>query len=679
MTSGEAATVSVGYGQLRPGQDSATPSGLAIFSFRQNGILVSETGVPATPEITSGRIYAEVNDTIRTGLAIANPGPQDAVVTFYFSDQSRSSFGNGTTTLPAGSQIAKFLDEAPFNGGASISGTFTFSTNMGVVAVALRGLTNERSEFLMTTLPVSPLGKTAEETVYFPHFADGAGWTTEVILVNPTDDTMAGTVQFFGPGSDSVSAQPETLSVNGQSASTFGYSIPGRGSQNLRTAGTATTTRVGSVRVSPSPNTPPPSGLSVISFRSGGVTVSEAGVPFATTGQAFRLYAEAGDEDTDSIQTGIAITNPSSNSVGLIFELLTAGGGSRAEPTTAITLPGNGQTALFLNQIPGLESISLPLEGVLRVSTDADEGIAVVGLRIRTNAREEFLITTTPVVNEADPDITQARYYPHLVDGGGFATRFIQLSGSTDQTMIGSLLFFSQAGAGLDLGLAESDSDPVMWQHGSTGWSPSSTPPPCEDPLILPLPVSLSKATSILYPGQPRSGNYKPHGGFRFDGAGQGNDVQIFAPIDADLYRGARHLEGGIVQYDFDFINPCGIMYRFNHLLELTPRFQAVAETLPLGGEGQSQTTFVTPGQTIRAGEIIGSGIGFPGNVFFDWGVYDLRSMNAASNDALWLELHPGEQAPYAICWLEYLSPPDRTIVGSLPTGNEGNTSDYCE
>ena len=476
-----------------------------------------------------------------------------------------------------------------------------------------------------------------------------------------------------------MAAQPITLTIGGQTASTFSYSIPGRSSENLRTAGTGTTTQVESVRVIPSANARTPSGVAVFSFRSGGITVAEAGVPAATIGQAFRLYAEATGTDGPSIQTGIAIANLSGSAVEVSFQLLNPGGGV-TELSGSTIVAGNGQRALFLNQIQGLESLTIPFQGVLRISTTASDGIAVVGLRIRTNQRGEFLITTTPLANEADPSLTNDLFYPHLVNGGGFTTQFIQLSGSADETLIGTLSFLSQAGAALDLGLATSDSSQVTWQHLGVAWTASSMPPNCESPLVLPLPMSLSRATSVLYPGQPRGGDYKAHGGFRFDGPGQSTDVEIFAPIDADLYRGARYLEGGILQHTFDFVNSCGIMYRLDHLLELTPLLQAVADTLPLGGEGQSQSTFLAPGQTIRAGEVIATDIGVPGNVFFDWGVYDLRMMNAASNDAGWLALHPGEQAPYAICWLEFLSPTDRPIVNDLPPsdGVSGSMSDYC-
>ena len=250
------------------------------------------------------------------------------------------------------------------------------------------------------------------------------------------------------------------MTVNGQTASTFSYTISGRSSQRLQTAGTGSSIQAGSVRVTPSTNAQGPSGLAVFSLKSGGVTVAEAGVSAAQTGQAFRLYAEATDADGGSIQTGIAIANPSSSSITVTFELLTLGGGSRGL-TGTVTVPGNGQIAQFMNQIQGLESLTTPLEGVLRISTTATNGIALVGLRSRLNERGDFLITTTTLVDEAAPDVTDELFFPHLVDGGGYTTQFIQLSGSTDQTMIGTLEFRSQTGAELSLPLYRPASDQV--------------------------------------------------------------------------------------------------------------------------------------------------------------------------------------------------------------------------
>ncbi|MGE0447194.1 MAG: hypothetical protein AB7P99_18365 [Vicinamibacterales bacterium] len=226
---------------------------------------------------------------------------------------------------------------------------------------------------------------------------------------------------------------------------------------------------------------------------------------------------------------------------------------------------------------------------------------------------------------------------------------------------------------------APSTSSAVTWGF-DTSWQPSAAPPACPSPLVLGTPVDLSLVTSILYPGQVR-GEYKPHGGFRLDGANQANEVTITAPLDGVLDSGVRYLEQGEVQYLFTIIHPCGIMYRFDHLLTLAPRFQAIAETLPAPRPDDTRGTRIPGEQAVVQGEVMATAVGHrsPRNIGFDWGVYDLRSRNAAAADPAWLAAHGGDQAPYAICWLDFLGA-DSARVRSLPAGDQamGSTSDYC-
>ncbi len=186
-TSGAAESANTGYGRLDSQDGNSVPPGLAIFAFRQNGALVTEAAVPASALIEGGRIYAEVQGAVLTGLAIAKPNAQSVTISFFFADENGSKFAEGSTTIPANGQIARFLDEAPFNGGSTITGTFTFTSTLPVGATALRGFINERSDFLLTTLPVADLASPTTADIVFPHFADGGGWTTQVVLVNPTD------------------------------------------------------------------------------------------------------------------------------------------------------------------------------------------------------------------------------------------------------------------------------------------------------------------------------------------------------------------------------------------------------------------------------------------------------------------------------------------------------------
>jgi len=52
---------------------------------------------------------------VNTGLAMVNPNGQPATINFYFTDTSGNNFGQGSFTIPARGQIARFLNEAPFH------------------------------------------------------------------------------------------------------------------------------------------------------------------------------------------------------------------------------------------------------------------------------------------------------------------------------------------------------------------------------------------------------------------------------------------------------------------------------------------------------------------------------------------------------------------------------------
>src|SRR5207249_2844903 len=106
----------VGYAHLQQNGTTGLPQGVAIFSYRANGVLVSEAAVPAGSGIQQGRIFAEIGGSVNTGLAIANPNEVSATISFYFTDANGVNFGSGIATIDPKAQIAAFLNETPFNG-----------------------------------------------------------------------------------------------------------------------------------------------------------------------------------------------------------------------------------------------------------------------------------------------------------------------------------------------------------------------------------------------------------------------------------------------------------------------------------------------------------------------------------------------------------------------------------
>jgi hypothetical protein len=431
VTQGTSPDTQVGYARVADSSgNGGVPSGLAIFSYRQNGVVVSEAAVPTSKLMAQGRVYAETSDVARSGIAIANPNTDPAVVSFTFIDETGQTASSGSTTIAAKGQIAGFLNDLPFNGSSAFSGTFTFSASIPIAVVALRGLLNERSDLIWTTLPVIDLGSPPGTGAVFPDFADGGGWATQIMLVNPADTAISGSLRFADP--------------SGLPTSNMDYSIPARSARRFSTGASGDGVRTGTVAIVPSADTAMPGGSLVFTYTKSNVRVTEAGVPVSVAGNAFRLYAEA----SDSTQSGIAIMNASATSASVRIELIDLGGASLAG--TTISLAGNAQLAAFLTEIPGFQSLSLPVQGSLRITSASP--IAVLGLRSRSNERGDFLITTTPPVAEDSPPSTEL-FFPHFADAGGYTTQFILFNGIAGRSVNGTIRFFSQSGEPLDLKL----------------------------------------------------------------------------------------------------------------------------------------------------------------------------------------------------------------------------------
>jgi hypothetical protein len=98
--------ISSGYGVVSSHSGNSGVSGVAIFRERVGDNLVSEAGLPATPLVQSGRIYAEIDGAVNTGVAIANPYNSPAEISFFFTD------ANGTNSGAAVSAAEAMAEEA---------------------------------------------------------------------------------------------------------------------------------------------------------------------------------------------------------------------------------------------------------------------------------------------------------------------------------------------------------------------------------------------------------------------------------------------------------------------------------------------------------------------------------------------------------------------------------------
>lgn len=237
----------------------------------------------------------------------------------------------------------------------------------------------------------------------------------------------------------------------------------------------------------------------------------------------------------------------------------------------------------------------------------------------------------------------------------------------------------------------------ITWSSGGDGsWITlpyDAKPPACPDPLVLDLPTpDLSKASSILYPGQNRTGGsfdglggtYKAHGGIRFQN-NPDNNITVVMPFNGSVVSASKDVVEGELQYGFSIVNACGIMISLGHMHDLTPAFQAIADKLPNRPVGDSRATKVEPAVAFKTGDKIATAVGLfnSKNVGFDYGLYDLRSYNQASKDPAYNKAHAdtAEKSFHGLCWLDNLNSKDKAAAKALPATDEtaGKTSDYCK
>ena len=235
--------------------------------------------------------------------------------------------------------------------------------------------------------------------------------------------------------------------------------------------------------------------------------------------------------------------------------------------------------------------------------------------------------------------------------------------------------------------LLSTNNNNSSWMFDGNIWKVNGSIPTCPDPLVFPAPVDVKLASGILYPGQIRGGDYKPHGGFRFDNRDT-NDIEVSAIMDGYLYKASKYLEDGEQQIIIFYINDCGIMVMHDHLLTLSPKLEKALSLIPQNKEGDSRTTNFEQKVLIKKGDVIATEIGLKDykgqkNIGVDFGLYDLRQTNGVVFDTNFRKRFPmiDEYGTHAVCWLDYLEQSDKRVVKNPlgAVGASGTSSDYCK
>jgi hypothetical protein len=435
-TTGTTPVLTAGYATATPNAGT-TPYGTAVFSLTQNGYIVSEAGVPASPPTQDALIFIDYRGgvvtksgtiSISTGLAMANTGTTDAALTFTLRDSAGQVLVSGNGTLAAGTHRSKFIQELrdiapnfflPGNFPTSILyGSLEILSSQPVSIIALRLTTNERGDTLLTSTPIADLSRPpGNAPLYFPQLADGGGFTTSMILLNTSAAAEAGTIAVFDDGGNALSVRP----ANSTAGTSFPYSIPASGFFVFQTDGSPSATNVGSIRVTPSSGSSP-IGAGIFSYSPSGTLVTESGIPSAMPTTLARLYVDK----SNSHDTGLAVTNPSGSPIAITATAFQNDGVTPPAGTIPATLnlTANGHKSAFAGEI--VQGLPTGFTGVLELRSTTP--FAVLTLRALSNGRDT-LLTTFPVADQTQPAPSPI-VFPQIADGGGFSTQFIFVSAS---------------------------------------------------------------------------------------------------------------------------------------------------------------------------------------------------------------------------------------------------------
>jgi hypothetical protein len=239
--------------------------------------------------------------------------------------------------------------------------------------------------------------------LYFPQIANGSFgsvyFTTTIILINPSNEAVAGTVSFYGSGGVEMETNFEGSS---EPLTSNRFNIPAKASFVMKSDGTGP----GMTGYAKIVATGPVGGSAVFSEHAAeGTLITEAAVGASTLTEFFTFPVDV----TEGFNTGIAIANPiAAEDVLLYIKLLNLAGETVA--TRDITLAAGNQMAIYVSGPGQLFPGIVDFRGSLQVFADA----AVPAVALRSTSRT---MTTLPPV-EINQSFQESHFYfPQVVVG----------------------------------------------------------------------------------------------------------------------------------------------------------------------------------------------------------------------------------------------------------------------
>jgi Beta-propeller repeat len=446
-TAGQTAQPVFGYASVEVTAGSS-PSGVAIIDLRSSGTLLNEVSLPIPFPTPSGQVYATTSLAGATALTMVNRSDEEASITVYFTPNGGGgAVLTNTFTLAGHAQLSGFLYADPFRIPIDQVGTLVYTSTTPLSTVALRA--GSSGSPVNVYLPIINLNLTNDHKQTIPQFADGGGWSGQIYLVNPMDVDISGEIRFYKAGLPGEPGVPVEMATDKGTLSVVPYSIAPHESFFLSTHSEGVDITAAFADVVPADGASAPLAYAILNFAENGfLAVTVEAVEAASE---FKMYAEITGKFPEALGTmpALALANSADTPATVTLKMIGFDGADSGLSST-ITLPPKGHYSRFLNEIPGFEELPHPFLGVLYATT-SDPGVTFAGFRTRYNEQGQFTMTATGPLKAvgSGPVI-----FPHLVDGGGYATQFILINGEGSSGAVGTIRYLDQLGNPLNVALA---------------------------------------------------------------------------------------------------------------------------------------------------------------------------------------------------------------------------------
>ena len=397
---GEVTIPTHGMGDLMTGSvkvvsDSTDSPIGGVLRFDLTGVGVA--GVGASPTVRDAIFPARrMAGGINTGAAFRNLSESGQTLTCRLMKGGEMIGEDTPVELPANGQDAKFIHEMF---GDELTSDFTGSVRCmapeGEQEFTAVALELDTSNGVFTTLPVVPVamdgsgsGNGNQVTLYFAHFANGGGITSDIVVVNAAAMAVQPEIYFYDTMGELIDAgsvldvMGQSLEVTSSGALTVPTAIPSLGEVTIPTHGMGDL-MTGSVKVVSDSSIG-----GVLRFDLTGVGVAGVGSSQPVQDAIFPARRMA-----NGINTGAAFRNLSDSELTLTCHLMKDG--QMLGDGWMVDLPANGQDAKFIDQMFGDELTSDFTGSVRCMAPDGEQEFTAVALELDAN---NGIFTTLPVV-----------------------------------------------------------------------------------------------------------------------------------------------------------------------------------------------------------------------------------------------------------------------------------------